>query len=102
MILSDELRRAVDFPERFNLAEYFLDRRIEEGLGDEIAIVDDRGQVTYRELQARANQVAASLVALGVRPEDRVLIGLYDSIEFAATFYGVLKVGAVVAMVNPE
>jgi benzoate-CoA ligase family protein len=100
--VDDVLRAAIDFPERFNLAEYFLDRRVAEGLGDEVAVVDDRGQVTYRQLQARANQVANALVAGGVRPEDRVLIGLYDSIEFAATFYGVLKTGAVVAMVNPE
>jgi benzoate-CoA ligase family protein len=31
-----------------------------------------------------------------------VLIGLQDSLEFAAAFFGVLEVGAVVAMVNPE
>ena len=100
--LDDELRAALELPERFNLAEYLLDRRIAEGMGDRVAIVDDRGHVTYRELQALANRVAAALVARGVRPEERVLIGLFDSIEFAATFFGVLKAGAVVAMVNPE
>jgi benzoate-CoA ligase family protein len=100
--LDDALRAAIDFPERFNLAEYFLDRRLSEGLGDELAIIDDRGRVTYRELQALANRVANALVKQGVRPEDRVLVGLRDSIEFAATFFGVLKAGAVVAMVNPE
>jgi benzoate-CoA ligase len=101
-VISDELRAAIDFPERFNLADYFLDRRVAEGLGDDIAVVDDRGRVSYRELQAMANRVANALVASGVRPEERVLIALYDSIEFAATFYGVLKAGAVVAMCNPE
>jgi benzoate-CoA ligase family protein len=100
--IDDALRAALAFPERFNLAEYFLDRRLAEGLGDDIAIVDDGGQVSYRQLQALANQVASALVAAGVRAEDRVLIGLYDSIEFAAAFFGVLKAGAVVAMVNPE
>lgn len=100
--IDDELRRALDFPERFNLAEYFLDHRLDEGLGDEVAVIDDRGRVTYRELHALANRVAHALTTSGVRPEDRVLIGLYDSIEFAATFFGVLKAGAVVAMVNPE
>jgi benzoate-CoA ligase family protein len=49
-----------------------------------------------------ANRVANALTKLGVRAEERVLIGLFDSIEFAATFFGVLKAGAVVAMVNPE
>jgi benzoate-CoA ligase len=100
--IDDELRRALEFPERFNLADYFLDQRIAEGLGERVAIIDDHGQVTYRELQALSNRVASTLVRLGVRQEERVLIGLYDSIEFAATFFGVLKAGAIVAMVNPE
>jgi benzoate-CoA ligase family protein len=100
--IDDALAIALDFPEHFNLAEYFLDRRVAEGLGGEPCITDDRGTTTYAELQALSNQVANALVARGVRPEDRVLIGLYDSVEFAATFFGVLKVGGVVAMVNPE
>lgn len=100
--MDDALRAAIDFPERFNLAEYFLDRRIAEGFGERVAIIDDDGQVTYSELQRLANRVASALVAANVRQEERVLIGLYDSIEFAATFFGVLKAGAVVAMVNPE
>ena len=99
---TDDLRAAIDFPEHFNLAEYFLDRRVAEGHGDRIAIIDDRGEVTYAQLQRLANRVASKLGALGVRAEERVLIGLYDSVEFAATFFGVLKAGAVVAMVNPE
>jgi benzoate-CoA ligase family protein len=90
------------FPERFNMARYFLDERVEEGRGDRVAIVDDRGSYTYRDVQALANRVGNALRAAGVGPEDRVLIGLHDSVEFAAAFFGVLKIGAVVTMVNPE
>ncbi len=93
---------APTFPERFNMARYFLDERVEEGRGDAIAIVDDAGRYSYREVQALANRVAQALRARGIGPEDRVLIGLYDGVEFAATFYGVLKLGAVVTMVNPD
>ncbi|MGZ3429332.1 MAG: AMP-binding protein, partial [Polyangia bacterium] len=90
------------FPERFNMAHYFLDARIEEGRGDHLAVIDDDGRYTYRQVQALANQVGNALSALGVGVEDRVLIGLSDGIEFAAAFFGVLKIGAVVTMVNPE
>ncbi len=90
------------FPERFNMARYFLDARIEEGRGDHVAVIDDAGRYTYRQVQAMANQVGNALSALGVGVEDRVLIALSDSVEFAATFFGVLKIGAVVTMVNPE
>ncbi|MDB4966074.1 MAG: Benzoate-CoA ligase [Myxococcales bacterium] len=90
------------FPDSFNMAHYFLDARVEEGRGDHVAVIDDHGQYTYRQVQALANQVGNALAAMGVGVEDRVLIGLSDSVEFAATFFGVLKIGAVVAMVNPE
>jgi benzoate-CoA ligase len=90
------------FPEHFNMAHYFLDARIEEGRGDHLAVIDDSGQYTYRQVQAMANQVGNVLSAAGVGVEDRVLIGLFDSVEFVAAFFGILKVGAVVTMVNPE
>jgi benzoate-CoA ligase family protein len=90
------------FPDQFNMAHYFLDARIEEGRGDHIAVIDDSGQYTYRQVQAMANQVGNALSAFGVGVEDRVLLGLFDSVEFVAAFFGVLKIGAVVTMVNPE
>ena len=40
------------FPERFNMAHYFLDARIEEGRGDHLAVIDDGGRYTYRQVQA--------------------------------------------------
>src|SRR5438046_2330868 len=90
------------FPERFNMARWFLDERIDEGRGDAVAVIDDAGRYTYRDVQALANRVGGALRARGVGPEDRVLIGLADCVEFAAAFFGVLKIGAVVTMVNPE
>jgi benzoate-CoA ligase family protein len=90
------------FSESFNMARWFLDERVEEGRGDRVAIVDDAGSYSYGMVQALANRVGNALKARGIGPEDRVLIGLADSVEFAAAFFGVLKVGAVVAMVNPE
>jgi benzoate-CoA ligase family protein len=101
--MSDDLSGfAPSFPERFNMARYFLDDRVDEGRGDHVAVIDDNGRYTYRQVQALANQVANALGARGVGVEDRVLIGLFDGIEFVATFFGVLKAGAVVTMVNPE
>jgi benzoate-CoA ligase family protein len=90
------------FPERFNMARWFLDERIDEGRGDALAVVDERGSWSYRDVQALANRLGQALRARGVGPEDRVLIALTDRVEFAASFFGVLKIGAVVTMVNPE
>ncbi len=91
---------AVTFPERFNMAAYYLDARIEEGLGDKVAVYCDNRQYTYREVQQMANEVGNALLRLGVGIEDRVLIVLPDSIEFVATWFGIAKIGAVITMVN--
>lgn len=90
------------FPERFNLAEYFLDARIAEGRGDRVAIVAGDVSWTYRQVQEAANRLANVLRAHGVEIEDRVLISLPDCLHFAAAFFATLKLGAVVTMVNPE
>ncbi|HKP13881.1 MAG TPA: benzoate-CoA ligase family protein [Blastocatellia bacterium] len=90
----------IHFPEQFNMATYFLDDRIEEGKGNEIAVYYEDKQYTYREVQQMANRVGNVLLELGVEMEDRVLIVLPDSIEFVATWFGIAKIGAVITMVN--
>ena len=92
-----------EIPERFNLAHYYLDARVEEGLDERQAIVHHGGGTyTYLDVQRESNRMANALVERGVEQEDRVLIVLPDCPEFAFTWFGVLKAGAVFAMVNPR
>lgn len=92
-----------EIPERFNLAHYFLDARVNEGMGSRTALIHHGGsRYTYAEVQARANQTAHALQRRGIEQEDRVLIILPDAPEFVFTWFGVLKAGAVFAMVNPR
>ncbi len=90
-----------EFPERFNMAHYFLDHNMEEGRGDKVCLYYRDERYTYREVQARANRFANALGALGVGIEDRVLLVLPDCPEFAFAWFGAAKAGAVIAMVNP-
>jgi benzoate-CoA ligase family protein len=91
-----------DFPERFNMAWYFLDRNVEEGRGEKACLYYRDEAYTYREVQARANRFAGALRALGVDVEDRLLLVLPDRPEFAFAWFGAAKAGAVIAMVNPS
>jgi benzoate-CoA ligase family protein len=91
-----------ELPEQLNLADYFLDERIREGRGDDVAILFGDARLTYRQVQAESNRLANVLREAGVLPEDRVLIALPDCPHFAAAFFATLKLGAVVTMVNPE
>ena len=93
---------AEQFPERFNMAGYFLDRNVEAGRGDKPCLYWRDQAFTYREVQARANRCANALRGLGLRLEDRVLLVLEDRPEFAFAWFGVAKAGGVIAMVNPH
>lgn len=92
---------AMDFPERFNMAWYFLDRNLEEGRGGKTCLYWRDRSYTYAEVHSRANRFGNVLRDLGVHVEDRVLLVLPDRPEFAFAWFGAAKVGAVIAMVNP-
>ncbi|WP_197237926.1 non-ribosomal peptide synthetase, partial [Lysinibacillus sphaericus] len=61
---------------------------------DQIALVFEEEEVSYRELNERANVLAHKLRELGVRPDDFVAIMAERSIETIAGIYGIIKAGA--------
>jgi benzoate-CoA ligase family protein len=91
-----------ELPVQLNIADWFLDARVREGRGDRTALITDAGRLSYREVQALANRYAGVLSSAGVAPEQRVIIALPDGPDFVAALFGILKIGAVVVMVNPE
>jgi benzoate-CoA ligase family protein len=87
-------------PDKFNAAVYFVDRHIGEGRGDKIAIESGDLRVGYRELFGRVNGAGNALRSLGVRMEERVVLLLLDCPEFAYSFFGAIKIGAVPVPLN--
>lgn len=90
-----------ELPERFNMADYFLDARIREGKGDRLAVREGDLRYTYLEVQRASNRVRHALGAAGIDLEDRVLIFLPDGFDFVVTWLGIVKSGAVFCMGNP-
>ncbi|GIX47025.1 MAG: acetyl-CoA synthetase [Candidatus Tectimicrobiota bacterium] len=87
-------------PETFNAATYFVDRHLEEGRGEAVAIYFGDAQITYGEVARRVNQVGHALRRLGVRLEERVALLLLDGPEFVYSFFGAMKIGAVPLPLN--
>lgn len=87
-------------PEEFNAASYFVDRHIAEGRGQKVAIECEDRRITYSQLAESVNRVGNALRQLDVRPEERVFLLLLDTPEFAASFFGAIKIGAVPVPVN--
>ncbi|WP_158892624.1 non-ribosomal peptide synthase/polyketide synthase [Amycolatopsis anabasis] len=69
---------------------------------DRTAVVCGDTELTYAELNARANRLARYLVARGAGPERAVVVRLPRSAELVTTILAVLKSGAVYVPVDPD
>ena len=68
---------------------------------DAIAVVLDDQELSYEELNRRANQLANHLRGLGVGPEVPVAICLKHSVEMVVGLLGILKAGGVYVPLDP-
>ncbi|HEY7055781.1 MAG TPA: hypothetical protein VH458_04610 [Vicinamibacterales bacterium] len=58
----------------FNAASYFIDRHLQEGRADRVAIECGNRRLTYRDLFEQVNRVGHALrTVLEVRPEERIV-----------------------------
>lgn len=108
-ILSEsERRRLVDELNR-TTADYPHDRCIHHLFEEQVdrtperpALACDGRQWTYRELNARANQLAHRLRSLGVKPGARVGLCMDRSGESIVALLGILKAGAAYVPLHSE
>lgn len=82
-----------------NVSYNCLDKQVEAGLGDKVAIIfeADDGKitkVTYRELLARTCRMANALKAQGVKKGDRVVVYMSMSIEGVVAMQACARIGA--------
>nr|WP_088278876.1 acetate--CoA ligase [Ideonella sp. A 288] len=87
-----------------NVSYNCLDRNVERGLGDKVAIIfeADDGKVTkatYSDLLARTSQMANALKARGVKKGDRVVIYMSMSIEGVVAMQACARIGAIHSVV---
>ena len=73
-----------------------------EAKPDAVAVVFGDVQLTYRELNGRANQLARELVRLGVRPDSRVGICIERSPEMIVGLMAILKAGGAYVPLDPN
>ena len=85
-------------PPRFNFAEHLF--ALNRDRADRTAYIDDRGRLSYSELEDRTRRLAAALKAAGVRREERVLLLMLDSSDWPVAFLGCLHAGVVPVAVN--
>ncbi|WP_052189507.1 non-ribosomal peptide synthetase [Xenorhabdus sp. NBAII XenSa04] len=66
------------------------------------AVIFEGQSLSYHELNCRANQLAHGLIALGIRPDDRVAIHVERGLDMIIGLFGILKAGAGYIPLDPE
>lgn len=79
----------------------FLQSKSRE-FGTRTAVVSGEYRLSYTELHEQTNRMANFLRGLGVGKGERVVILLPNSIEFAISYIGVSKIGAVAVPLDPR
>jgi amino acid adenylation domain-containing protein len=90
---------AADYPRSRCIHQLFEDQA--QRTPDEVAVVFADQQLTYQELNVRANQFAHYLQSLGVKPESLVGLSIERSLEMIIGLLGILKAGAAYIPLDP-
>jgi benzoate-CoA ligase family protein len=85
----------ISLPAQFNASEYFVDRNVDEGHGDMLAVLCQDRRLTYRQIAEEVNRAAHAFSRAGLKGLDRIVMLLSDSPAFVAAFWGAIKMGAV-------
>jgi amino acid adenylation domain-containing protein/thioester reductase-like protein len=108
-ILADAEKRQILFDFNNTQAEYSRDRTIQDLFEEQVettpdltAVVFEGQELTYRELNQRANRLARSLRAKGVTRDTIVAIIVERSLEMIIGLIGILKAGGAYLPVDPE
>jgi len=85
-----------------NAAEILLGEDALTRHGERVALICGDEQLTYRALAARVRRAAHAIAALGVRPGDRVLLLMRDTLEMATAWLGIVRAGGVAVALNTK
>jgi amino acid adenylation domain-containing protein len=91
---------AVDYPNEKPIHELFAEQATRAG--DALAIVYEDEQLSYEELNRRANQLAHYLQRSGVGPEVLIGVAAERSVELVIALLGILKAGGAYVPIDPS
>ena len=86
---------ALHFSANFNVAVPFIDRHLDEGRGQRIALRHQGGEVSYAQLAENVGRAGNALLGLGIAPGERLIMAALDEPIFFYVFWGAIKAGII-------
>jgi len=95
------MSNALRLPNRFNVADHFILPNLAPGRIDRPYLHCGDEVLTCGGLHAQVNRCGNVLRALGVEPEQRVVLLMGESLTLPVCFWAAVRIGAVAVPVNP-
>lgn len=97
-----------EFAARYRARGYWQDRPMRAEFkdwcrryADRVAVCDTTGSLSFSELDDRSTNLALNLLDLGIRPGNRLVVQMPNTIEFAILHFALQKIGAIPVMALP-
>jgi len=107
-MLDGVVRFPAEFAARYRAKGYWEDRSLREifdeafeRYGDRIAVIDGQRSITYSQLNQNATCLALNLLDHGLKPLDRVVVQLPNTLEFVYLYFALQKLGCIPIMTLP-
>lgn len=71
-------------------------------LPDKTALICGNKRLTYKQISDSVNRLAAALVNMGMKRQDRIIVFMDNSPEAVISLFGILKAGAIFILLNPQ
>lgn len=100
-ILMDNINETyIKLPKNKNVVEYF--EKQAKTNSNKIALVYNKSEITYKELNELSNQIAHTFFELGIKQNDTVAVYINRNEFLIATLIAILKCGATYIPIDPE
>ncbi|MCY8881064.1 amino acid adenylation domain-containing protein [Bacillus spizizenii] len=96
---KDYNQTAAEYPREKTIHQLFEEQA--NRTPDQVAVVYEENQLTYQELNEKANQIARTLQSEGVHPDQPVGIMAERSLEMIVGLFGILKAGGAYVPIDP-
>src|SRR4029434_3510855 len=87
--------RGMTSTSHFNATADLLDRNLAGDRGERVAIVVETGTYTYAGLADRVRRASNAFRTVGLGRSDRLLLCLFDTIDFPTCFLGAIQAGVI-------